>query len=55
MTKKDAAAPDSRRPRSKQQISCDYPSGDEEWVRTQRRGDEELSPHQEKEEMRERV
>jgi len=25
------------------------------WVRTRRRGDEELSPHQEKEEMRERV
>jgi len=30
-------------------------SGDEGWVRTRRRGDEKLSPHQEKEEMRERV
>ena len=54
-TKKGAAAPDTGRSRSKQQISCDYTSEDEGWVRTRRRGDEELSPHQEKEEMRERV
>jgi len=52
---KGAAAPDTRRRRSKQQISCDYTSGDEGWVRTQSRGDEELSPNQEKQEMRERV
>ena len=43
------------RRRSKQQIGCDYTSGDEGWVLTRRRGDEELSPHQEKDEMRERV
>jgi len=54
-TKKGAAAPDTRRRRSKQQIRCDYTSWDERWVRTRRRGDEELSPHQEKAEMRERV
>jgi len=30
-------------------------SSDEEWVRTRRRGEEELSPHQEQEKMRERV
>ena len=54
-TKKGAAAPDTRRRRSKQQISCDYTSGDEAWVRIRRRGDEKLSPHQEIEEMRERV
>jgi len=40
---------------SRQQITCDYTSGDEGWVRTRRRGDQELSLHQAKEEMRERV
>jgi len=54
-TKKGAAAPDTRWSRSKHQISCDYTSGDEGWVRTRRRGDQELLLHQEKEEMRVRV